>query len=462
MSVYIQGSYVPSWREFSERTRRMQNNFENQLNAERERARAEARQQARIEADRTRQEFNRQINTAINGVNENIRRIDEANSRRIQQLSDEIHTSINHLQNDITRVDARVDNVNERLTNVVRQVNDRFEHQDARINNLETNVRNLYNYISDRSERGRQAAADALTMFNEYMKKYPIREYLPEEAANIGTALECMPSIPEDAIPIAQQIIIDLQNAARQAVTLHAAHQAMVEYTDSVLNAVLTMINNNRKFTYNDEGEPVEIESDFWSRGRYSELQEEINALREEMEGNPDNDRLQAICIRSQELDAEAASIRETAIKKAMESEGRLILAENLVSAYIQQGYEIKLNPTTKKEEIGYMGGDVDEDWREGVYAIVIGPTGEEITVMVNPEDGRDGNRILFHRNDTRPLTAQEYIDSIKRVCAISRKVGYEVEDPQAPEGCDDKIMEELSNGTEIKKRGTAEKVKAI
>ncbi len=466
MSVYIQGSFVPSWREFVNRTNAMEADFERQLRNERQRARQDAEVQARREAERVRQQINSRIDSAISGVNQNIRRIDEENRRRMRRLSDEVFEAVGDLRQDLERglkhVNNRIDFVNERINTVVDQVNSRFDAQDSRMDNIESNVRGLYDYISDRQQRGRQAAEDARTMAREYMSKYPIRKYVPDAAQDIDNALRNLPTIPEDAIAPALQIIISLQNAARRAVALEAAHLKMKEYTDAVIESVLKVVNDNRSFSYNDNGEPVDIESDFWSRGRYSEILNEIQRLKSEMNGDPDNERLQQICVKARALDEEAGALRKAAIKKAMESEERIALAENLVSAYIRQGYQVKLNPRTHHDEIGYMGGDEESDWREGVYAIVQGPVGEEITVMVNPVEGSDGNQILFHRNDTRPITEREYIESIRRICDITRKAGYDVGDVKALANCDGKRMPELSDGSNISKKGTAKKVRGI
>lgn len=81
---------------------------------------------------------------------------------------------------------------------------------------------------------------------------------------------------------------------------------------------------------------------------------------------------------------------------------------------------------------------------------------------MVNPVEGSDGNQILFHRNDTRPITEREYIESIRRICDITRKAGYDVGDVKAPANCDGKRMLELSDGSNISKKGTAKKVRGI
>ena len=174
MSVYIQGTFVPSWSEFVNRTSRMENNFQRQLERERERARQNAEIMAKREAERTRQIINNQINSAINGVNENIRRIDAENSRRMQRLSDEIFETVGDLRDELrsglSQVNSRIDNVNERITNVVKQVNDCFDEQDARIGDMETNIQGLYEYIANRQERGRQAVHDARVMAEVYEK----------------------------------------------------------------------------------------------------------------------------------------------------------------------------------------------------------------------------------------------------------------------------------------------------
>ena len=178
MSVYIQGSFVPSWREFVNRTNAMEADFERQLRNERQRARQDAEVQARREAERVRQQINSRIDSAISGVNQNIRRIDEENRRRMRRLSDEVFEAVGDLRQDLERglkhVNNRIDFVNERINTVVDQVNSRFDAQDSRMDNIESNVRGLYDYISDRQQRGRQAAEDARTMAREYMSKYPI------------------------------------------------------------------------------------------------------------------------------------------------------------------------------------------------------------------------------------------------------------------------------------------------
>ena len=138
-------------------------------------------------------------------------------------------------------------------------------------------------------------------------------------------------------------------------------------------------------------------------------------------------------------------------------SEQRVIVSNDVLNAMTKQGWELKSDPD-------FMGGETDNDWREGTFAVLHKPnTGEEVSILVLPEekDGKKGNQIIFHRNDDLLESASAFQTRMEEIKREIEKSGYKLGALREPEHGDGKV-EQLRSRDAMSKRGASEKLRAI
>ncbi|MEI2757333.1 MAG: hypothetical protein V9F46_12870 [Chitinophagaceae bacterium] len=132
-----------------------------------------------------------------------------------------------------------------------------------------------------------------------------------------------------------------------------------------------TMGKNRNEIFFTDEaGEKIndknnndiKIEIDYWTQGKYSELEKEATALKTELETLRDKpelteERLKQILSDVAILKEEQNRLVKLALQRGIASEQRIAISEDIINAMLQQGFELKtLNNGDPAHN--YMGGE--------------------------------------------------------------------------------------------------------
>lgn len=465
MSREIKVCNVNTLNDVNDRVRSLQRS----VAADLERVKLEAEQRAVAQAARRIEEVRanmaNRLDREIRGVNERVVKMDAEHRRRLQELSGRMSEDMRSMGRQL----------NGRIDELQRNMERRFRSQEADITILQKNVSGLFNMISDEMQKRREAVKTVTAYREEAFRRSPIRRFLPDKAAEIDMRISRLDPDSSACLSMAEEVCIQLLLAEEKAIKEYMIFSALQEQALSQAKEVLEVVKSNRRVDAlhpEDAGlseeekkdRTVSLETDFWVRGAYSSVEKELEDLKRELNlmGNeaekPDADRIDTIMARISELQQKADEMIETAVARAVLSENRVIVTEDIVTALIRQGYEVKLDENGN-EAIQYLGGEEDNDWREGVFAILRKAGGEEITIVVRPDAGEVNNQIIFHRNDERNLNDTEYISSIRRIKQEIEKSGHSLGQITAPSDGGHEQIPELRDARRLSRKGAAGKV---
>ncbi len=475
---------------------------------------AERRTQSLIEQERRRMQS--VLNKEISGVNANIRELDRAQRQRLQntanrlenlidsendKLRRETQSGLNALKNNINtlakttrqqneatnaRIDAvnalsksRYESVQRRITELARDTTRRFDDQqrqldaqqgqlnthEQRLGALTDTVNGILSRLSNEDERRHEAVNMAKAIYEEAFKRTPIDRFNPEEATRIHDRMERLLSNPNSTTAAAQAVeaIMNIQWAEEKALKAKIIYDAILSQAMESLNTVLEEVNSNREISVsnpNDNSDIIKIEVDFWNRGEYSQISNRLETLKKELEAQPSTDRINQIISEISECEVMATDMAGVAAHRAILSENRVEITEDIITALQTQGWQIERDPEGM-DEIGYEGGEIDNDWREGVYAYLRSMNGERIVIRVTPSGDEIDNDIAFHRVDNRSITSNEFIRSLQTLKSQIEKSGHKLGDIKAPKGDGgDVMLAEISASSRLAKKGAAQNIR--
>jgi hypothetical protein len=231
----------------------------------------------------------------------------------------------------------------------------------------------------------------------------------------------------------AEETLTQIWQTERHAIQEKSKHDAIVEVALTQVEKILTVVNKNREVEQEVEGGgPMKVECDFWSEGEFGKLLEELKRLKIELEDrynkNLNRKRIEAILKRSAEIEARILQISAESVAKAILSEARVETVEDVVNAMQQEGWFIKGGQ--ENPECNYMGGEKDNDWRKGVYAILENNLGEIITVIVDPASEGE-NRLIIHQEESEngmtEKKLRQQMDGIRKVLSDPQNGGYDI-----------------------------------
>ncbi len=437
-----------------------------------QRARREAEATARREAERMRNDFDRKLANGLQGVEAGVRLLDEEQRRRLQALANNVNNALNGLEGELrkefnsglnkleSRVDARLRSQQSTLDAHGRQL----DAQGRQIADLTSTVEGILNHIADLGTRRREALELVRGSYASATAAVDIARFCPEESADIRRRLAAVEANPdsEGTVALATDLIIRIQSAAEEATRCKMIYDAIRTQALENLRTVLGEVNSNRITRVPnpaDASDVAELETDFWSRGEYSAVQTELENLERELATEPSLERVKEIGARTAELHERAENLVQAAARQAILSENRVTVTEDIVTALRRQGWEIERR-ADGTDAVDFVGGEVDADWREGFFAVVKSAQGDNISIVVEPDENGLENRLVFHRNDKRPMTGAEYLNTVRRICEQISQSGHKVEAPHAPADGGNHAIPELADAGALTRKGAAAKIR--
>lgn len=474
----------------NERLYEAREQFAKKLDEVRNEAERMAKQKAAQEAERTKREMMSKLNNAIDDMNENLRKVDKRQQERLEKMAGELYDVIYdvaesfddalaksnaELKNDIKsleqRTKKRFETIDKHIKQLEQNVDSRFKSQQTQldkhteqIKSLQQTVDAILDRFSDEAQKRKEAVALAKTTYDNASRRVDIARFCPEKTREIQKRMEALLADPSGygALGQAKEAILQMQLAEEEALKRKIIYDAIRSNAMAVLETVLAEVHCNREVSVaysNDPESATLLETDFWNRGKYDVLSRMLETLRHELESEPDAERIREIVAQIGEIEADSALMVEKAVKSAILSENRVELTENIVTVLISQGWQIEHN-SDGSDAVGYLGGeDRDNDWREGVFAVLRSVNGERISIVIRPDENEMDNQIIFHRNDERNITDLDYIRSLQRIKAQIEKSGHKLGSIDAPVGGGNEKIPELSDGAKMGKKGAAKKI---
>lgn len=463
MSRAIKITTIDQAEEHLDRQQRQLRNLESQLhNVE-----AEARQEARRIAEKKANELRREMNYQIQGLEQDMAEMERNHRSAMKRQADEFYQNLNQLQDWTENMIGDLEN----------RVNESFEKQQQQIDNVRQSVNRLYQKEADEKKRAELMVKDLRILINTVNEKTNHNKYAPGKLNQLQNRFQNfnngnLPSA--SVIALAQSLTNDLweleEEILKNQLRFEAMHNLVLKEATELLQ---TMSKNRNEIFFTDEaGEKIKdennndikVEIDYWTQGKYGELEKQATELKTELETLRDKpelteERLKQILSDVAILKEEQNRLVKLALQRGIASEQRIAISEDIINAMLQQGFELKtLNNGDPAHN--YMGGETESDQREGVFAVLRNGNGTEISIIIHPDETLTKNHIVFQRNDDSSLNEGELRRSINEIKGIIEKQGYKMGDVGSPTGTGDNTQYELADANALAKVGIKKELK--
>lgn len=464
--------------------------IDREFNRVRKDAEITAQRKSREEAERAKVEMQNKLNASIRGVNARINQVDEEQRQRLHKVANEIYDTVievnKNLHNEISmtkqelrndmrsleqRTNERIQQVNRHINSLANHVEKRFEEQQSQLNshakkldNLTDTVNAILAQMADEKQKRKEAVSLASGVKQAAYGRIDIDRFNPLKSQEINRRMAALEANPDDegTVARASEVILQIQMAEEEAMRNKIVYDAIHAEATAMLEKILEEVNKNREvvITYPDSPQDVaKIETDFWNRGEYSKLKSKLDTLKAELRQQPSLERIKEIMGEVAKGEVILSDMLDKAARSAILSENRVTITEDIVTALISQGWQVERMPDGR-DAVNYLGGeDRDNDWREGVFAILNSMNGERISILVRPDESNENNEIVFHRNDNRSITDLEYIRSLERIKEQISKSGFKLGPTTTPADGGDTEIPEMTDARQMGKRGSAKKI---
>lgn len=472
-------------------------NVNQRLNNIRVEANRTAQIRARQEAERAKYEMQKRLNCAISGVNARIDRVDAEQRQRLNKVAGEIydsiilvndnlHDAINQtrigLERNISALERRTNKnmraLEERTNNRINQINSylrqletnvakRFEEQQSQIDshsiqigNLNSKVDAILAQMADERQRRIEAVSIAQGIRKATYDRVDIERFAPAQSQEIERRMTLLREpYDEGTVAAAKDLILRIQMAEEEALRNKIIYDTIHAEAISMLEKTLEEVNKNREISISHPDSPEDtaiIETDFWNHGEYGKLLAELENLKNELRHQPTVDRMREILERTAKCEVRLSGMIVTATERAILSENRVVITEDIISALTAQGWNIE-KMADGNDAVGYLGGEEqDNDWREGVFAVLQSMNGERISIVVRPNDKEVDNDIIFHRNDINDVSEKEYMLSLERIKRQIAKSGYVLGPTEVPADGGNTEIPEMTDAAKLGRCGAA------
>lgn len=410
--------------------------------------------------------MHRQIDSRIDGLAHDMAVIQGDLLNQIAEVQSNVdltNTRLDATNEHIDMVEAGLLNLTDYVGEMEEQINQRFSEQEEEIQYIQGEVAEIQNRMTAIDARGIERAKLALALMDEVEYNNDLNRFVPEEAqrvrrqmqalANIGATGAELSAAANAALLAAQELEI---NCTRERLK----YEQKEELTRTLLEAVLETVNNLREIQLTeDDGEtPVSVENNFWSRGRYNALRDHLQALKDEIEQKGGTDmtieRLDEIQKEILKGEVDIREITSQSVARVNLSQARMQAVSDIIGVMEEQQWEVI--EKNGEEEIGYMGGEIPSDYREGFFARLRNDLGEEVTVTIEPNDD-DKNTLGFHFNSARELTDEETEQKASDVAVQIEQSGYQVGKPKCATHAP---MPEMESAESMSEKGAAKRIR--
>lgn len=426
--------------------------------------------EARIET--VQRNLGARIDAQAKEMNRQFAQLDCRHTEALQQVSDTLWDALEKqekvVQMEVERIDRNIgvlanglEQLSSGLHELERDVDRRFDEQEQRITAISRDVKKMFDARQADNNAKILAAGQALAILEAIRDRTPVDRFAPIEIRdrvaqkesrllNVGNNPSSFTISDANAL-IDEAIVMEKAAQREQARWMAKQHIALM-----AANALLRMMQESMLLKVSsiyDESQQEELQTDYWTHGAFSKIELEVRQLEQRIEsGQLSVNELEEAINKLQQLQKKADELRMKAAELGILSENRVIVSNDILNVMVAQGWELIEAP-------GFMGGETDEDMREGTFAILRKTaTGEELSILVKPEERGNEvvNTIIFHRNDETieaPTAFQTRMEQIKREIERSGYQLGQLGDPQC--GGDGKIPQ-LRQGNSLRKAGAS------
>ncbi len=351
----------------------------------------------------------------------------------IEDAFEGVNTSIKRQQTEINTINHQMQVMAEGINQLASDIDERFKQDERRMNNIQASIDQIHQRFHNEDEQAREAVKTARALMDVVERRTMLDRFAPDyEANDIRQRVKNLENSENNGAALkaeATEAITQIWQTERHAIQEKVKHDALVEVAMTQVERVLSVVNDNREIKKAVEnGDPISIENDFWSEGEYGRLEKELKGLMKELEDrynqNLTRQRIDAIVKRSAQIEGRILQICAESVAKAVLSEARVETVEDIINVMQGKGWMLK-GLKEGAPQNNYMGGEEDNDWRKGVFAVLENNLGEIITVIVDPVSDTQ-NKLIIHQ-ETSGRTDQEINSQMEAIKQQLCEGGYTI-----------------------------------
>lgn len=383
------------------------------------------------------QKQQRETNTAIQNEKQarmqQVRALDEQLHQEMhaqeRRLTQRIQESANQVWKDTQSLVAAQER---KLTGLIeREREERQKGQQA----LQQQLDQIAHDRQKQEEMARAWIEDAARMQTLIEGHYQHEHFAPGQVLRIGRAVEqardnLAQGMPQAAITQAQQAYYDLSDLRLELERLEHEWQILRNAALEAARDLLTVASNNRQcqtvldgaVVTDEQGDPITVEVDWWTDGKLSALEQEVQTLTERVGDDTTlvtTEDLQQIVARDlpslcQRLDDVVAEAQAAVISSQM----RINIADIVMDTLEQRGFAI--------QDATYEG----DDMRQGYVAKAMDRDGGEVVAVVAPV-GPGKNELTIHSYDEMQRSMDEVRARSESLSRSLQEQGVQTSAPQ-------------------------------
>ena len=392
------------------------------------------------------------ISPSVRNLREQQNRTIQDMERQARESMNQMHTQMETRMNDI---ETAVQGINHHVSDMQQRIDRQFEQQRQQISSIQDQLNALVS-------RGEERAKMAVEWMEAVEKSNQLDRFVPEEADAVRRRLQSLQQSQASGAELAaaaNEAIIAAQELEIKCNRERLKYEQKEEMTRTMLETVLEIVNQNREVELtDDEGNPVKVENNFWSKGRYNALRERLEALQQEIIDHRQTDlslnRLDEMQQEIMQAEEAIKDITAQSVQRVMLSQARMQAVYDIIDAMEDQHWQVI--ETNGVEEIDYKGGELVSDFREGAFARLRNNMGEEVTVMVDPDEEQQKNTIGFHFSG-KEETDEEKERKTTAIAEQLKQSGYELGVPRC---AGHMPMPEMESAEAMKQQGASERIR--
>jgi hypothetical protein len=408
------------------------------------------------------------FNSQVEGLESDIAEMDKSHRQAMKQQSDKFYENLTDLK-DWTQ--ATIDDLENK-------VNKSFQKQQEQIDEQKERINHLYQKDADENRQAQLMLKDLRTLVSASGARTNHGKFaedkwnqLKRRVGNLSRANVPAGSIIGEVMNLTNDLWDLEEDVLKEQLKFEVIHNLVLNQAAELLQ---TMSKNRSELYFTDEegknkkdekGNEIKIELDYWTKGEYQNIEQQVEVLKKELEAKKNSSELSVQRVNEireeiQKLKSQQSELIVLAVRRGLASQERRNISKDIVRALKQQGYDFK-KMADGTNAYHYLGSESSSsDFREGVFAVLKNGAGMEITVIVHPNEDLTKNHIVFQRNDNSPVTAAELRNSIDGVRKIIASKGYKMGGVAEPDGTGDEKQTELADANALAKAGISTDLK--
>lgn len=361
--------------------------------------------------------------------------------------------------------------LDENIGQLQEEIDERFDAQQEQIDTLQQGVKTLFELRKNEENEKKLAAGRALALLETVRKRTPVDRFASQaqldRIAQLEGRLKAIGSNPSsctitDVNNLVDETIVMEKEALREQAKWQAKQNQAMTTVNALICRAKMKLEIDTESIYEGIQKSITLDPDYWTHGKYNILKNRLDDIKKTIESEKaDVTKLDALIKEMKELEKKLDCLRKEAADAGILSESRIKMTNDIVKAMRKAGWKVR------KEDVDFMGGDEDEDQREGTFAILYHPIlDEKLSVIIFPEELRGDevvNKIVFHRNNATPESEAHFQERLREIKdEIENRTKYCLGELRAPSRGGDGQIEQARSSAELKRKGTAKTIEQL